>query len=378
MERKVVIAIGLIVLGIVLAGIVCLAPRGNQSSSISIGVVLPLTGNSAVHGRDILEGINMAYDEFLQSPNSPSLKIRLVVEDNFSTAKGSVTAFEKLAQLYAPPIVIGPVASSDMLSMVPIAEKNRIILFSPAASSPKLSNAGKYIFRMSLLAPDQTKVISDYALRALNTKEAGVLYMNDDTGISYMESFVADFTTSGGHVTFNESFEKTDTDFASHLLRLKTSNVPVAFISGVPKTVGMIMKQAKELNLDVVFLSNYGAEGVDLLNVAKNAANGLVYTSIPVDIEFAAKYHKANQKEPEICVSLGYDAMKIVLALLKDNPNDREALQMAFSHLNFDGVTGNTTILPSGDASKEIVLKTVTNNQFVYLEQIEREITYEH
>jgi len=368
MKSKTSIATGVIVFGTLLTVIVYFSLKDYESSQISIGVVLPLTGNSAVHGRDILEGINIAYDEYLKSPISSSLKIKLVVEDNFSTTKGSVSAFEKLAQLYDPPIVIGPVASSDMLSMVPIAEKNKIILFSPAASSPKLSNAGKYIFRMSLLAPDQTKVISDYALHTLGVKEAGVLYMNDDTGISYMESFVADFTESGGQVTFNEKFEKNSTDFTSHLLRLKTSKAPVIFVSGVPKTVGMIMKQAKELHLDIVFLSNYGAEGVDLLNVAKNAANGLVYTSTPLDSNFAAKYQKTNQKEPEVCVSLGYDAMKIVLTLLQENPQNQEALQVALSRLkDFEGVTGKTTILPSGDASKEIVLKTVTNNQFVFL-----------
>jgi len=334
---------------------------------IRIGFVFPLTGISANHGTDIMRGAYMALEDFKKNIDTTNIKIEFIVEDNFSTTKGSVSAFEKLVQLHKPWIVLGPVASSDMLSMTSIAENSQTILFSPAASSPKLSNAGKYIFRMALLAPDQTRMISKYAFDSLNVQEAGVLFMNDETGNSYMNSFVSDYKVLGGRIVLNESFEKNDNDFMSHLLKIKASNAKVVFLSGVPKTVGLILKQAKELNMDVKFLGNYGSEGNDLLEIAKNAAEGFVYTSIPIDTNFITRYFELYRITPDIGVPLGYDATSIALQLMAASPQDKEALRNALSHLEYNGVTGKTIILPSGDASKDVILRTVKNNKFTKL-----------
>ena len=364
--KKVLITIG--VISVIAIGVfVWLKQNSQKEEVLKIGFVLPLTGNSANHGNDIMRGVYMAYDEFIKNVDTTKIKIQLLLEDNFSTTKGSVSAFEKLVQIHKPWIVIGPVASSDMLSMVPIAENSKTILFSPAASSPKLSNIGQYIFRMALLAPDQTKLISNYAINDLHVKSAGVLYMNDETGNSYMNSFVTDFTDLGGKIILKESFEKTDNDFMSLLLKLKTVKPDVVYISGVPLTVGLILKQAKEINLKCVFLSNYGSEGNDLLDIAKNAADGFVYTSIPIDTNFIAKYEALHHSKPDIGVPLGYDAMSIALKLMVENREDKEHFRTALSKLEYSGVTGKTNILPSGDASKEVILKTVRNNKFIVL-----------
>ena len=336
----------------------------NKKDVMKIGFVFPLTGNSANHGNDFMQGAYMAYEDFKQTIDTTSIQIKFLVEDNFSTSKSSVSAFEKLIQIHKPWIVLGPVASSDMLAMVPIAEKNATILFSPAASSPHLSNAGKYIFRMALLAPDQTSVISKYAYNDLNVKEAAVLYTNDETGISYMNSFVDDYTALGGSIIYNESFEKENTDFMPQLLKLRASKSKVVYLSGSPKLLGIILKQAKEINLDVKFLGGYGAEGNDLIDIAQNAAEGFVYTSMPMDVGFIEKYKSVHQKNPNMGVAVGYDAISITLKLLLENSQDKEQFRNALSQLEYNGVTGWTKILPSGDASKELILKTIKNGKF--------------
>jgi branched-chain amino acid transport system substrate-binding protein len=367
MLKKVFITIGVIAVIAIGVFVWLKCEEREKRDVIKIGFVFPLTGNSANHGNDIMRGAYMALEDFKKNIDTTKIKIEFIVEDNFSTTKGSVSAFEKLVQLHKPWIVLGPVASSDMLSMVPIAENNQTILFSPAASSPELSNAGKYIFRMALLAPEQTRIISRYAFDSLSAQEAGVLYMNDETGNSYMNSFVSDYTALGGKIIFKETFEKNDNDFMTHLLKIKATKIKVVFLSGVPKTVGLILKQAKELNMDVKFLSNYGSEGNDLLDIAKNAAEGFVYTSIPIDTDFIARYFEQYRTAPDIGVALGYDATNIALQLMGENPQDKETLRNALSHLEYSGVTGKTIILPSGDASKEVILKIVKDSKFVQL-----------
>ena len=339
----------------------------NKQKEIKIGVVLPLTGNAASQGQDVQTGMNMALVDFMNTIDSTLFKVRLIVEDNFSTTRGSVAALEKLIQMQKPSIVVGPVTATDMLAMIPIAEKNRTILFSPSVSSPKVSNAGRYIFRMGPLSPDQAKVITEYAVKELSIKKIGILFMNDDTGNSHMEAFVSNFTALGGEIVFNENFDRNDIDYKPLLLRLRSLNAEALFIAGTPKTTGLILKQAKEINLDIKFLSSTGAEGAEFIEIAQNAAEDIVFTSVAINDVFITRYREIYNQFPSLGVVLGYDAMAITLKLLYENPNDTEKLREALSFLEFSGVTGKTVMSDSGDAHKDIALKTVRNGEFVFL-----------
>jgi len=367
MTKKIYIALGMI--AVVVIGIFwVLNNTGREHGIVKIGVVLPLTGNAASHGQDIQKGMNMALADFMDTIDSASFNVKMIVEDNFSTTKGSVAALEKLIQIEKPSIVLGPVSTTDMLSMIPIAEKSKMILFSPSVSSPKVSNAGRYIFRTGPLAPDQSKILTQYIANTLKLKRVGIMYMNDDSGQSYQEVFIPDFTALWGEIVFNESFERNDIDFKSNLLKFKTTNAEALLIAGTPKTTGLILKQAKELNLDVIFLSSAGAEGAECLEIAQNAAEGIVYTSVAIEQDFIQKYKAENNNlPPSLGVVLGYDAMAITLKLLYENPNDNEQLREALSQVEFLGVTGKTLMSPSGDAHKDIALKTVKNGEFVFL-----------
>lgn len=332
---------------------------------VEIGVIAPLTGASANHGKDLVEGINLAYKTANEYIDTSKYEIKLLIEDDLSTPQGGVNALQKLIQTHKPIVIIGPVASSIMLAMIPIAEKNKISLFSPAASSPAISNSGEYIFRMSLLAPDQTKLLSNYAYTN-GIKKMSILYVNDDTGISYMESFEKDFLALGGKVVLKEAFDKKSVDFKTILLKLKNSGAEAVFIPGVPKTIGLIMKQAKELNIAMKFFGNYGAEGADLLTASEGAAEGFIYASIPISEHFSNEYFLTANKQPTIGPALGYDALHIVLKVITENGTDRDKFKQGLKELkDFDGATGRTTILPTHDASKEVILKIVRNNTFV-------------
>lgn len=367
MNRKpLIIIIGLLVITNLL---IISCNKQEKDTKLRIGVVLPLTGPAAIHGKDILSGIEIAQSEINASlrPNQP--KLELLIEDDLSTPQGGVSALQKLIQTEHPPVVIGPVASSIMLAMIPIAEKEKVVLFSPAASSPKISNAGKYIFRISLLAPSQAQKLAEFARNRLGVNKAAILYINNDTGLSYKEAFQKAFSELGGRIVFDDSFKKTATEFRTQLTKLMTAKPQVTFVPGIPRTIGLILRQAKELNIETQFLGNYGAEGSDLLTTGGDATEGFVYTSIPISDEFKAIFQKKYGRHPTIGAPLGYDALRIVWAIADSYGTSSEAIRNGLGNLkNFDGATGKSTILPSGDADKEVTLKTVRNKQFVALD----------
>ncbi|MBN1919519.1 MAG: ABC transporter substrate-binding protein [Verrucomicrobia bacterium] len=367
MSRRYMVAAAVIVLVTVLVVVLALLNRGKQPEPgiLKVGVVLPLTGPAADQGKDILSGIEMARDEINGSRKNDDPKVELIIEDSMASPKGGVSALEKLIQTERPPAVIGPIASSVMLAMIPVAEREKVVLLSPAASSPQISNAGRYIFRISLLAPPQARALAKFAKDELSAERAAVLYVNDDSGISYRDAFRDAFAAQGGTVVFEDSYEKTGTDFRTQLTKLKAANAEITFVPGIPQTVGLILKQARELGVDTQFLGNYGTEGESLLTLAGNAAEGFIYTSIPVSDEFVKSFDAKFGRHPTIGAPLGYDALQVVAHVAKAHGTSSEAIRKGLSELrDYDGATGLTTILPSGDAEKEVTLKAVSNGAF--------------
>ena len=133
--------------------------------------------------------MSLALEELNDSGINHEFKIKLLIEDNQSTPQGSVNSLNNLIHIHKVPVIIGPLASSDMLAMAPIAEKTKTVLISPGASSPKLSDAGDYIFRNSLLAEPQGEMMAQFCFHSLHKKNVAILYINDETGRGYMGAF---------------------------------------------------------------------------------------------------------------------------------------------------------------------------------------------
>jgi branched-chain amino acid transport system substrate-binding protein len=367
--NKKIWAISSVVIVLVLVVIVVkLKVKEQDGNIVPIGVVLPLTGPSASHGKDAMGGLELAREEIESRRQPGQPRLELLIEDSLSSPQGGVSAIQKLIQTKKTSVVIGPVASSVMLAMIPIAEREKIVLFSPSASSPEISNTGDYIFRIALLAPPQAQALAEYAIDGLDVNRAAILYVNDDTGISYKQAFVESFSKLGGKVILEESYDKISTDFRLQLTKLKNAQPQIIFIPGVPRATGLILRQAKELGLDCHFLGNYGAEGADLITSGGDATEGFVYASLPISDKFTSLFKAKYNRVPTTGAPLVYDALHIISQIIADYGTSADAIKKGLSELkDYEGATGRMTLLPSGDADREICLKIVKNGKFEIL-----------
>lgn len=355
-----------LIIGLIISfGMVGCAKK-DETKEIKIGIVLPLSGPAAGHGEDILGGINLAMEEANLAGSINGKKIELVIEDNQSTPQGSVSALRKLINIQKLPVIIGPVASGNMLAMAPIAEKAKIVLISPAASSPKISDAGDYIFRNSLLAAPQGEMMAKFCYETLQKKKVAILFIDDETGRGYKESFESKIISLGGKVVFVDKYDKRGTDFRAQLSKLKQNLPEAVYVPSIPKTLGHILRQAKELGIKAVFLANYGAEGETLLKTAGETANGIYYTSIPIDSNFIDKFEKVHGRKPTIGAPLGYDTLKLTALAIGIGGYSAEGIKKELYGIHdFSGVTGRISFDEKGDAMKEVIVKTVRNGSFV-------------
>ncbi|NJK85500.1 MAG: ATP-binding cassette domain-containing protein [Bacteroidales bacterium] len=99
------------------------AIQTKKEDVMKIGILLPLTGERGSFGQSSKSGIELAINE-INFTDSLSLQIEPVYEDTKGEAKTAVSAITKLIST-GYKTIIGPISSSEVLSVAPIAEKIR-------------------------------------------------------------------------------------------------------------------------------------------------------------------------------------------------------------------------------------------------------------
>jgi branched-chain amino acid transport system substrate-binding protein len=218
--------------------------------------------------------------------------------------------------------------------------------------------------------------MAEFAYSRLGVKKVAVLYINNDYGVGLKNVFEKRFTELGGSIISTESYEQSSSDFRTQLSKLKTLNAEAIYLPGHTKELGQILKQAKELGIKVQFLSVVGFESPQTLQIAGDAAEGVIYTAPAFDPksadklgkQFVTKYRNKYGRDPENFAAHAYDAMNIIAVAIKEGGYSSEGIKKSLHKIkNYPGVSGLTTFDENGDVEKPAMLKTVRDGQFIPL-----------
>jgi branched-chain amino acid transport system substrate-binding protein len=370
--KKLWIIISIVVV-VALAIILSVTRAKKEPNEIRIGAILPLTGDAAVYGERLKEGIELSRYVFERQAINPRIDIHF--EDSRLDPKEAVNAFYKLEQSNIK-FIIGPYSSSEVLAVAPIAEKKRILVISPGASSPKITSAGDYIFRIVASDIYDGQVLAHYAEKNLKATSAGIVYINNDYGLGINEAFAKEFKSLNGNIMISLSFEPNNTDFRTYLLKLKQAKPDVVILIGF-KEMGFFLKQMGELGLSFSILTTGLFENPDIIKIAGKFAEKVLYTMPYFDIngndnvviEFKKYFLELYpNKQPAIEHALGYDALNVLLSVMKGAQSSVEKVkQHLYETKNFPGVAGSLTFDTNGDVIKPYGIKQYKNGTFTWL-----------
>lgn len=345
--------------------------KGKQE--VTIGAMLPLTGDVANWGQDTMDGINLALEE--ANKTSEKYHFRVISEDSKGSEKDGALAARKLISVDKVPVIIGDNVSGPTMAAAPIADKNKVVLLSPSASTPKLSGVSEYFFRIYPSDTAEGSFMADAAYRKLSLRNVAVMYINNDFGVGLKDVFTKEFAAFGGKITASIAYDRDQTDFRSHLTRVKETSPDGLYLAGYYSDGGLILKQAKQLALGCRMLGSTTHEDPKLLTSAGDAANGLVYPySTGFDAksedatakEFLAKFKAKYGKDPGLVAALGYDCTRLIIRAVEEREPSANGIRQYFKDAkNFAGAAGDITFDENGDVHKPIVLKSVQNGQFV-------------
>lgn len=372
MGRKVWVGIAAIVA--IAAVIVAVVLLRQEEGAVKIGAILVLTGPDAKAGQSARQGIEMAADEVNDAGGVRGKSIMVIYEDDQGLPKHAVAAANKLIDVNKVSAIVGPMWSSPTLAVAPIAEKSGTVLMSPTASSPKITEAGDYVFRTTYSDAFEGTKTAEYAYRKLGYRETSVLYINNDFGVGLKDVFSKRFRELGGEVASAEGYDPEARDFRSQLQKIKGSDADATYVVGYSE-VGQVLKQARELGLRSSFISSIMFEILDVIRIAGEAAEGVVYAYVSYDPEmgdriakrFARSFEQRFGNRPDPEAAFSYDTVKILCSVMANvgfNPVDiRDGL---YEVKGYQGVTGTTTFDENGDVVKPIGFKRVQGGSYVW------------
>jgi len=374
MSKTSKIIIGIIVVIIVIGGIwYGMSRKPKEEEVIKIGIVLPLTGELASIGEGQKNAIEIGLLEF------KDIDVQLIIEDDHGCQpKDAITAIQKLINIDKVKVIIGSTCSGPTLAMAPVAEENKIVLISPSASSPSITNAGDYVFRVYPADDLPCIVLAKFAFERLKLDKAAILIDSASDASVQEKNYVKDeFVKLGGEIVIEESFKTKDTDFRTQLLKIKNSEAKIVFFSAFPTETGLFLKQAKELGLEIPFISlDAVVENPDVIEIAEEAAEGLIYTyparpSNKERFNYITKYKEKYGNKPPSYSAEAYDSIMLVVKAIKESNKTKEDIKNKLYQVgqHYMGASGEITFDENGDVQKDFTLKTIKNGQFVPYEE---------
>lgn len=363
-----------LVLGTVLAGLAAGCGGGEKKAdTIKVGANLEMTGGSASYGISSKNAIELAFKEINEKGGINGKQLELVVADNKSEAAEATNAMQKLVSQDNVVAVIGPNLSSSVIAASAINNSAKVLDIAPMATNPYVTvdqASGKtkdFNYRTCFIDPFQGTVMAKFATAELGVGNAAILIDNSsDYAKGLAQFFKENFVKEDGAVTAEESYLQKDTDFKATLTKIKATNPDFLYVPGYYQEVGLIVKQARELGMNMPIAGGDGWDSAKMPEIAGAAAlNNTYFSSLyspedssDINKNFVAAYEKAYGQKPDVFAALSYDSALLVAEAIKNAGSTEPAkISEAMAKINgFSGVSGSVTFDDKHNPVKSAVI----------------------
>ena len=356
------------------------APTGGSNAPtgdvIKIGEVGSMTGAEATFGTSTHNGIDFAIQQINAAGGVKGKKLQVISLDDQSKPDEAATDVTKLVTQEGVSAILGEVASSRSIAMAPIAQQYKVPMITPSSTNPKVTELGDYIFRVCFIDPFQGKVMAKFAHDNLKATRIAILRdVKSDYSVGLANFFAETFKGMGGQIVVDSSYSSGDVDFKSQLTAIRTQKPDAIFVPGYYGEVGLIARQAHDLQITVPLLGGDGWDSPKLKEIGGKAIDGSYFSNhyspedkSPYVQDFLVKFKTTYGVVPDGLAAMGYDAAKILAdamgrAKSLSTADIRDAIAAT---KNFQGVTGNITINEKRDAVKSAVVLKVVGGEYKY------------
>lgn len=361
----------------------CWAGGPGSTTTLTIGLDVPLTGELAELGQGIRHSADLAVAKANKKNTVPGVRFVLDVRDDRAdeeTARANGQAFVADTRVIG---VVGPLTSSSALTMAPVLSEAGLAEISPSNTAPALTWGADYrangkkrqystYFRTVTTDAVQGPLIARYARHRMNAARAVVVSDGKAYGTNLAAEFAGAFEEVGGKVVLRATVEPGSTNHAKLVAQIAAAKPDIVYYGGQHPEGGPLSVQLKAAGVKVPVAGGDGLHTDGYLKAVGPGGNGDIASQPGISIEGLASaytyldnYRAAGHaEEPGPFGPYAYDSTwALIEAVGRARQGDgekltgtdlRKAVARALQDVSFFGVTGDVAFDEFGDTRNQM------------------------
>lgn len=351
---KTVLSVAMVMIGVfIFTGV------AGAAEAIKLGVAGTHSGDLASYGLPTKRAAELVVKDINAKGGVLGKQVEILAEDDACKPEVATNTATKLISRGAN-VVLGHICSGATKTALGIYNETGMVIMSSTATSPELTQSGKYPRFFRTIAPDdaQAKVNVDFVLKVLKTTKIAVLHDKGDYGkgfAEYAKRFINESPTA--KIVLFEGITPGAVDYSAVIHKIRQSGAEAVIFGGYHPEAASIVSQMRKKNMKAYFISDDGVKDDTFIKVAGRYAEG-VYATGPKDttrnplaIAAIAAYKKQYGAEPGSFFLNGYAAAQALLqAIEKAKSTNAEAVMKALRTYSVNTPLGKIKFNARGDA----------------------------
>ncbi|MBE6447780.1 MAG: ABC transporter substrate-binding protein [Alphaproteobacteria bacterium] len=349
----------LMALGLVACGEKAEAPKKNEKPVVKIGVILPLTGNSADVGEMAKKAILLAQDEI---PELSKYEYKFIIEDDQFKSAVTANVINKLVFQDKVNSVLTYYAPAGFI-VQPIAEQHKIPHFSNTWEE-NITN-GDYNFIQYTTMEAMADLAIDY-LQEKNIDKVAIITEVRGTSEKFA-SKLNDKMKKNGFDTAYETFNRGERDFKLMIEKLKSQKYDYFMVNSIRPEFDIIVKQLNEAGVSNEKIMGAGGDTIKDMSLYE----GIVFSGSSIGTKsFQKKFNKKYGHDAGYGAVISYDLANLVVSAFENIhkeegiPSSEEIIEYLNNLAPYDCGAGRCKISPTGYIINDPILRKVINGKY--------------
>ena len=204
-----------------------------EVQTFTVGTSGPLTGDNAIYGMAVKQGVELAVNEINASDST--IKFEFLSQDDEADGEKAVNAYNNMMD-NGMQVLVGPTTTGASIAVADACYTDRTFMLTPSASSTDVTAGKDNVFQVCFTDPNQGVGAADYMAENFADAKIAVIYRNDDAySQGIRDAFVKEAGDKGLSIVYQGTFTlDTSSNFSVQLAAAQTAGADLVFL---PSTI---------------------------------------------------------------------------------------------------------------------------------------------
>jgi branched-chain amino acid transport system substrate-binding protein len=341
--------------------------QAGSKGTVKVGVLMPLTGNTAWAGKTNRIAAMIAAEEVNAQDLAGGYKLDLAIGDSQCEPRPAHDQAERLISQEKAQVLIGEFCSSASMAAAQVANDEKIPMLVNISTADEIAGAaGTYVFQSSMQNRYSQQREAALLQKDFKFDTVAIIVENNDFGLSFRSNMIELMQKAGKKVVLDITQDRGDTNWYSTITRIPPAKPDLVIVSISAVQAANFVKQYAEAGIATPLFSDYpppprifekqvGAQAgkIGLVRAAFFVKSD---TNTPAQKEFVAKLEARVKKELNEDHDVtywdvaSYDAVRLVAdAIKRGGPKPADYLKamaatkadLVLGHYEFDENRGS-------------------------------------